>query len=233
MAEAPTACIRGCTRFGWHTSDCPHDDPRDHTCRGCMPRSATDGLLCWPCHRRLELMLTDAPTVHDWLTAHLPRGSITRPKADHEWRRSEGEAAPTPLDLNVLDHIDVFTACLLGWQDHLADDLGLQGAPERTAASAARWLLTHQPTLERRPWAADAWAEIADVTSTAHALAPWRPTATRIPGIPCPECEHVSLMIFGGDEDVTCTTCRTMIPPGRYLVWVRMLLAEQAEKVPA
>lgn len=216
-------CIRGCTRRDYHLAACEDRD----ACRGCEPRQAEYGELCWSCHRRLELMVTDAPMVVEWLRVHLNRGIAQRLRSEAEMIHAKHAEAPTPIDLDVLDHIDVMFACVVGWADNLVSDVKKNGSdlrpPEaRTVKAVAPWLLRHLRTLELQPWVGEAWEELAESMSIAHGLAPWRPEMRKIPGIPCPYCEAVALVVFGGEDDVTCTRCRMMIPEDRYGIWARM-----------
>lgn len=216
-------CARGCEVRDRHLKAC--EDRED--CRGCEPRQAEHGNLCWPCHRRLELMLTDLPTVVDWLHAHLARGAAQRIRDELELIRAKNAELPTPLDLDVLDHIDVMFACVLGWTDNLLVDIRrngsmLAGPVVLDVKHAAPWLLRHIRSLELQPWIGEAWTELAESLSIAHGLAPWRPEVRKVPGVPCPECSAVALVIYGGESDVTCQRCRTMIPEERYGIWARM-----------
>lgn len=221
-------CVRGCTRGGMHHGRCgdgpDHPDHPDTDCRGCIPRSATDGHLCWPCYRRLTLMLTDFPVIDEWLTVTAARTSTSALREDHEMRRGgEDDGAPAPVDLAAIDHCDTLRIGLSGWVDVLVDHTVLVGPDVRTVTSCSGYLLTHLDRVADQDWVDALWLDLADLTSTAHGIAPWRPTAQRVPHVPCPECQRVALVIFGGDEDVTCTACHTMIPPSRYGIWVRML----------
>jgi hypothetical protein len=215
-------CVRECTRRDHHLAAC---EDRDE-CRGCEPRQAEHGNLCWPCHRRLELMLTDLPTVVDWLRVHLNRGIAQRLRTEAEMIHAKHSEAPAPIDLDVLDHIDVMFACVLGWADNLVTDVKANGSdllsPEPTVKDAAPWLLRHLRTLELQEWVGEAWEELAETMSIAHGLAPWRPEVRKVPGVPCPECSAVALVIYGGETDVTCQRCRMMIPEDRYGIWARM-----------
>lgn len=220
--ERITYCVRDCRRRDAHLPNCGDDE-----CRGCEPRRAQHGNLCWPCHRRLELMLHDLPSVVEWLRAHLNRGAAQRIRDEVEMIRAKNAEAPAPIDLEVLDHIDVMFACVLGWMDNLIEDVAAAGsklkAPDvRDVRHAAPWLERHIRTLELQPWIGEAWVELAESMSIAHGLAPWRPEVRRIQGIPCPECKAVSLVIYGGESDVTCTRCRMMYPEERYGIWARM-----------
>ena len=223
MSETTAACARGCSMYRRHLVDCPDPD----VCRGCLPRRAQHGRLCWPCHRRLELMLTDAPTVHRWLTGNMTAGEgAARAKEDHERRPGGDDGSPTPVKLDVLDLRDLLADRLAVWADDWAEVHDVT-APRHTIAADAEFLLRWLPGIERLEWVGDWWAELAETLSDAHALAPWRPTARRVHGIPCPACEEVNLVVFGGEEDVTCGSCREMIPPERYAIWVAVLNSER------
>lgn len=216
-------CVRGCRTPRRHTDTCPGPP-----CRGCGPAQAKHGRLCWNCHRRLQLMLTDAPTVVDWLRTHMPHGTAHPAKNDAEMRRSN-DGLPVPLDLGILDLVDTWEQTLTGWVDNLCDatDPPLTGPGRHDAHTCARFLLTWLSTAEDQDWTEDLWTELADLTRDSHALAPWRPTMRRVDGVPCPRCDAASLVVFGGEADVTCLECRETIPESRYGIWVR-IAAEEA-----
>jgi hypothetical protein len=128
---------------------------------------------------------------------------------------------PAPLNLAILDARDLLADQLA----ELVDDPWADGItrPRHRAEADAKFLLTWLSRLERQEWIGDWWTALAETMSACHALAPWRPEMRRCYGIACPECEETNLVVFGGDEDVTCLSCRTMIPPDRYLIWTRIL----------
>lgn len=217
-----TTCVRGCLAPRRHLDECD-----DEACCGCRPAEAKHGRLCWNCHRRLELMLTDAPTVVDWLNTHLARGTARPAKNDAEIRRSSGDQ-PLPLDLGILDLVDTWEQALTGWVDSLceATDPPLTGPAEHDPRSCARFLLTWLSTAEDQDWTEDFWIELADLTSDSHAAAPWRPTMRRVQGVPCPRCNSTSLVVFGGESDVTCLDCRETVPESRYGIWTKIAAQE-------
>ncbi|MFJ9387724.1 hypothetical protein ACIRON_02815 [Nocardioides sp. NPDC101246] len=222
--ETTKECVRGCSMYRRHLDECEGGN-----CRGCLPRRAEHGHLCWPCHRRFELMLTDAPTVSRWLTGNMRVGEgAARAKEDHEQRRGTGEP-PAPLKLEVTDLRDLLGDQLAAWVDDLCEHVRLSGPGRHSVETDSRYLLTWLSTVERLDWVGDWWTELAETMSQAHALAPWRPEMKRCKGIPCPQCEETNLVIFGGEEDVTCLSCRMIIPPGRYGIWVLALGQENAE----
>ena len=102
--------------------------------------------------------------------------------------------------------------------------------PAYAVTPAASWLYAWLDRFEALDMVGDELEYLGEVMSRCHALAPWREEAARVPGIPCPGCKRLSLMRFGGDEDIQCTTpyCRETISPGRYAIWVRMLVDERS-----
>lgn len=220
MTDDVRRCARGCTRLRHHLAACPGD------CAGCLPREAEYGDLCYPCHRRLEMMLTDFPTVAEWLHVHLPRGSSGRMKANYQ-KPKKAEAAPIPIDLDVLDMGETIYASLAGWTAALVDSTSLTGpGPQATTRDLSTYLLTHLRAVENAPFIDDMWSELAWLTRDAHTLAPWRPEVRRLDGIPCPDCHIAALVIFGGDTDATCTECRSIIPEHWYPIWTQVAAEE-------
>ena len=216
MTETTATCVRGCRTRNKHATACEDRDK----CRGCLPRPAKHGLLCYPCHARMRQWFEQAPTIHAWLGVNLAAGEGSPP--DHD-KITGSREQPAPVKLAVLDIRDLIVVQLGELVDELREAHDLTAPARRGVEPDARFLLTWQGTLERHDWVRDWWDALAETMSQAHALAPWRPSMTRCHGIACPECGETNLVIYGGDEDVTCQSCRTMIPPARYGVWVRML----------
>lgn len=224
MTEATSACIRGCALRRRHLTDC--DGTTDDTCRGCLPRRAEYGRLCWPCHRRFELMLHDAPIAYRWLTGSMsktsggidPNGRVT----------GGGDEAPAPLNVDILDVRDLLADRLACWVDDLAEDRNLTGPDTHTVAADAKWLRMWLTTVERLEWVDDWFDELAETLVSAHALAPWRPHGPkRVSGIPCPECAEVNLMIYAGESDVTCRSCGMIILEKHFALWEQIIADEQ------
>ncbi len=220
MTQTITYCARGCVRARRHLPDCTGD------CPGCQPRQTETGHLCWPCHRRLEVMLIDAPTIVAWLDIHLPRGTARGARTDAELRRGKNAAPPSPLDLEVLDLLHTWRVTLTGWTDNLCDDRALRGPDDRAPSSTAKFLRKWLTTVETLEWVTDLYDELADLTRLTHAHTPWAPEVRRVRGIPCPECHSTALVVYGGQTDVTCAECRLVIPESRYGIWTRMLADE-------
>ena len=84
--------------------------------------------------------------------------------------------------------------------------------------------------IERMDPIGDWWEELAEHTSNAHALAPWRPAMRRIRRVPCPRCGETNLGIFGGESDITCLSCRAMMTEDQFELWQTVLRMEADEE---
>lgn len=229
MIEETKACIRGCAILRSHLTDC-----MDETCRGCLPRRAERGRLCWACHRRFELMLTDAPTVYRWLTGNMGAGQeASRAKEDHERRGGGGERGvvetPVPVKIEIMDVRDLLADQLSEWVDEWCEVKRLSGPSRHTIDADVEFLLTWLYGLESVEWVGDWWESLAETMRDAHALAPWRPSMRRVPGVPCPGCAETNLVIFGGESDITCLSCKIMLTEQRFELWERVLRMDQEE----
>lgn len=99
-----------------------------------------------------------------------------------------------------------------------------QGNREMTAGQ--RFLLAWLDRIEGADYAVDLYDEAHDLMVRVASLAPWRARPRRIPGIPCPECDTCALVIYEGDDCVTCQHCQVIITRERYTIWSVMF--EQA-----
>lgn len=214
MTETTEACIRGCRMYNNHLSECEGD------CRGCLPRRATNGHLCATCHRRLELMLTDAPTVIRWLAGNMATGGGSAADGD---RVTGSREMPLPIKADLYDLRQLLMDRLTLWVDDWSEFKGLSGPEAHTPDLDAAYLLTWLPGICKLDWIGDWWTEMAETMSEAHALAPWRPVMRRLPRVPCPGCEEVNLAIYGGESDVTCLSCGIMMTEDRFALWERVL----------
>ena len=221
MIETTEACVRGCALLRQHMTDC-----MDADCRGCLPRRAERGHLCWPCHRRFELMLTDAPTVYRWLTGNMATGQGAATDAEVITGSRE---QPAPINAAILDVRDLLSDQLTEWVDEWCEVKSLTGPSRHTIDADVTFLLTWLYGLESVEWIGDWWESLAETMRDAHALAPWRPVMRRVPGVPCPGCAETNLVIWGGESDITCMSCKIMLTEQRIELWERVLRMDQQE----
>lgn len=258
IADVLHGCVRGCTRARRHLDTCEDND----ACSGCEPRRANHGLLCGPCHNRLAEWLRVAPMQHDLLVV-MAAPTLEQILSDEP--RGSLDGPPAPLSVHALAAAWDITDMLSGLVDFVCEVHGLTGPPRlRTGdslvnprkvswseslgeyfwtdpppryatARAAKWLTAQMERLEMLETIGDDWDALGLVMSLGHAVAPWRETSARLDGIPCPECHHMSLELFGGTVNVTCTNrkCKTEIAPRRYAIWARMYTEERAERTTA
>ena len=220
-------CVRGCMRRNRHTDLCRDDD-----CTGCIPRTAQFGNLCWPCHRRLEEWLSNGENslahaehqLHTNLTKNGGGGrdvKITRPEPDRE-----------PINLARYDQLQLLRDRLSGWLELHCAERNLTGPDVFTVRNSCAYLAQWVDKLEESPWVGDMWEELAEVMRDAHALAPWRAQLRRCKGVPCPECEQCKLVIYGGDDHVTCQTagCGMIYTREQYDRWTELLAWENSQE---
>jgi len=171
-------------------------------------------------------MLHDAAGVDLWLTGNLLKGGQSR---EHEEKRTKSDSAAAPLQTQVLDQRDLIRDQLASWVDALCGDVGLSGPKRHGVREDSSFLGTWLSTVERQAWIGDLWTELAESYAVAHGLAPWRPPVRRVPGVPCPneDCGEVNLVIYGGEDDVTCQSCKTMIRAEHFPLWEKIVTEER------
>jgi hypothetical protein len=176
-------------------------------------------------------MLTDAPTVTRWLTGNIGAGQgqalddIGQGKVKQH--RKGGDGSPAPLSVAIFDVRQLLTDRLAIWVDHHCEDTGVSGPDAHTADADSAHLLRWLPSISFWDIVGDWFEELAEVYIDAHALVPWRPPVRRVPGVPCPECAETNLVIFGGESDVTCRSCRTLIREEHFQLWERIVKEER------
>lgn len=222
--ETTAACIRGCAMYRHHLDECT-----DETCRGCLPRRASKGLLCDTCARRLELMIHDSPTVIRWLTGNINDGGYERETEPEQGRvRYYGARHyPAPIKVQLADLRDLLADRLTLWVDDWCEHKGLMGPERHTPEADSKYLLTWLHGICALDWVGDWWTEMAETMSEAHALAPWRPEVKRLPGVPCPGCSETNLVIYGGETDVACRSCNILMTEERFGLWQDVLKDER------
>lgn len=257
-----------------HLEDCEDHD----ICRGCLPRGAEFGLLCYTCHIRLAEAVQNAPDQAALLDSSLipsseaDYSSPPKAKLTDNWRTDSSDPhyihvaganydtgeMSIPLRITCLDTAREIADTLSQFVDAVADAYDAVPPPIVTTAatrtdqrkrvwvhaleryawidpdpaygveSASRWLIGNLGRWEQLETVGDDAEVLFDLMSRAHALAPWRQEAKRIPGIPCPHCKRRALKKFDGKVDITCIACETDIPHERYLIWARIYEEESA-----
>lgn len=211
-----------------HLDECEGTTDTGRECRGCLPRRTSMGLLCDTCYRRLQLMLHDAPTVYRWLTGNLTAGEGAA-RAHEDYERGGTPDLPTPLKLSILDARDLMADQLTEWVDEWCEIKNISGPSRHSVEADAEELLRWLPGIVALDWIGDWWEVLAETMSEAHALAPWRPEMRRIKGVPCPGCGESNLVIWGGESDVQCLSCRILMTEDRFGLWERVLKMDSQE----
>lgn len=235
MTTTTATCIRGCTIHGQHTSDCLGD------CDGCQKRPVSHGKLCRTCFERLvDFLSIDTPKTSQnpsqglvlaryWVDHCLDRG-ITGVAYDLD-RVGISKTPPTPVNLARLDLIRDIDDTVSSWLDAWCDHRGLTGPDRYELRTACGYLGSWINEIATWEPIADMWDELATLMSRAHALAPWKREAHRCNGVPCPDCGTTELMVYDGDDVVTCRHCSITFHRDEYARWVTVL-ADQARPKP-
>lgn len=218
--DGTQACIHGCTTRGQHNAGCPcHDTCPDHEdhCTGCAPRPTHDqSLLCGSCfYRKLRAPLRRVPALHDWLTSR--KGGLKAATYDSDLVQSSKEA-PLPFNVGIVDHLSLTNLLLNAWaQKAVAEADPGPGPATRDAIGSAAWLDGHAGWLAEQTWIPQLLAHLRELEQRARALAPWQPTRHALP-VPCFRCEQQTLVLFGGEDWVTCTAvdCDAVFGWSRY-----------------
>lgn len=205
--DGTQACIYACTTRGTHQPACPcHQTCPDHDnhCTGCAPRPAHDGSwLCGSCfHRKLRSPLRRVPALFDWLTAQ--KAGI-KAQAYNDDRVTATKEAPLPFHPGIVDHLSLMSLLLNAWAHRAATTAPPAPGPKVwDAAGSAAWLDAHADWVAEQRWVPELIAHMAELERRARALAPWQAPRHHLP-LPCRRCDQQTLVLFGGDDWVTCT----------------------------
>lgn len=234
-----TPCVRSHAVLGEHvppctcTRECPEHEGH---CTGCRPVEATRGLLCDQDGRHLagflgaeegldpEHPVHGLPWAYDHLEHAYPSLSQAPGSGGSSIEDAEAQRLAHVVDLRKDMH-DVVTSWVEAVSEHM-DWIGpyLPDPPAGLTPDARRrlrlrrraeWLLSHPDALHSHPAVAEAWQELADLMSRAHALAPWRPAPTHLDGIPC-RCGATELHDHG--DEILCWACRRSLTREEYRV---------------
>jgi hypothetical protein len=232
--DGAQACVLGCRQRGEHLPHCPCQDTcpdHDGHCRGCAPREAHgSSLLCGSCfHRRLRSPIRQTPRVERWLF-----GCSVDTLRSPSWepRLSGTPDPPVPINVDVHDHLRVMRDVMAGWAVRVCGKLDDDGPESTQVAGSAEYLDGRAEWLSGQAWTVDLMASVADILNVARGLAPWEQTRTPLRGS-CDRCGARSLVMFGGEDWVTCvnSVCDNVIGWGRYQNLERTESRARSEKV--
>lgn len=211
-----------------------HSDDRD-------PHPATVGFLCKSGMERLTQHLAELPALAHWLHANLSGGSGSG-FGDYTTGSRE---KPLPIKTGIADHLTQITDTVNSWARLVAEERDLRGpwrplpsdgwperdrlrrAVEQTASleDLCTFLLAHLDWTVQQLWVDDFATEIEDLTSTAHGLAPSRPSKHRM-AAPCPTCNAFELSRMDGDSFINCGSCGRLWTEDEYVRLALVLAAE-------
>jgi len=208
----------------------------EHRCVTCPqlragePRIYERAQCCEGCRSRLRAMLAEVVDLYAGLT--LEKGSTGGAKV------SGSRTPPLPLAVATLDL--TMPAHLGAVQDGLHDQLGDISAATildswATDWQTYRWALLPAPTVptlvgwltDRLVWACDEHPAIddfaAELNGLVRRLRPPAPRAELKTGVPCRECEKVTLYRWPGSDYIECGSCDVLMTPEEFTRWVQLI----------
>lgn len=225
--DGEQACVYGCLDLDEHKPGCPCQatcPEHEGHCTGCAPRPAHgDSLMCGKCfYRRLRGPLKRVPALWDWLSS---RKSGLKATAYDDVLVSSSKDPPLPFNPAIDDHLTLMSKLLQAWANRAAAEAPPGPGPASAdAVGAAAWLDEHAGWISEQEWVLALVAHLKTLESRARGLAPWQPIRHALP-VPCFRCEQQTLVLFGGEEWVTCTNreCDAVYPLSRYKALSRAL----------
>lgn len=239
---------RTCITYGQHTQDCEHDTcrgcaPRQATegflCLACDTRLrqwlAVTTVTRTPeghpinghvpgCDRSGHAGCEYAPNSLLWVDWWLGMSQSARITRAPRWDSGRGGSSDlaSPLSEAILSARQQLRHVVEATECKIRERLGQEPAhmPRFELTEAMAYLARHVIQLEdHHDQIQAAWYDLSALMVEAHTLAPWRAERRRIAHVPCPTCERKRLVIFGGDDFVTCLECGTVITSTRFDIW--------------
>jgi len=216
-----------------------------------MPRDAEFGHLCLSCHNDLERWLGGGTDGAYAVWVHLGRAQASLRSTPTDTDHRGGGENTEPLRLAIYDTRRCLSDRIYIDGERLREVLNMQQPRERfDIGKEARFLYSRLDRIEADPefvaWMfGDEVMSVEDpcgkglmgVMTRAGIVAPWKAAPFRLPA-PCPECDRLSLVMYGtaadpaartpGNDSIGCTTrgCGVVITPEWYELWVRTLAEE-------
>lgn len=232
--DGTQACIFGCTCLGDHLPGCAcHETCPDHEghCTGCAPRPAHEASwLCGGCfHRKLRRPLRRVPAIVDWLDS---RKAGLRAQAYDGPLVSTSKTRPLPFNPEIVDFLTLASQVVNAWADRVAREMPPGSGAPKGAAEGAMWLEARADWISEQRWVPDLVGHLAEIQRRSKALAPWAATRHSLP-MPCLRCENQTLVLFGGEDWVTCVHdgCDNVISWSRYDRLSKAIAAIRASEV--
>lgn len=202
------------------------------------PRIYERAQACEGCRSRLRSLLAELLEAYSQL--ELVKGSTAGAKV------SGSRTPPLPLAVTALDLTMPARVCAV--HDADGDQVGHPGVASVLDSWARDWQ-TYRPELlpspnvssltgwltDRLEWACDSHPAIDDFAAELRSLVGvvraaaglTRPKAEVKFGVPCRDCEKVTLFRWPGSDYVECGSCPVLMTPEDYLRWTQLISAPE------
>jgi len=216
----------------------------EHQCIACPqlragePRIYERAQACEGCRSRLRSLLAELLEAYSQL--ELVKGSTAGARV------SGSRTPPLPLAVTALDLTMPARVCVV--RDTDGDQVGHPGVASVLDSWARDWQ-TYRPELlpspnvssltgwltDRLEWACDQHPAIDDFAAELRSLVGvvraaaglTRPKAEVKFGVPCRDCERVTLFRWPGSDYVECGSCPVLMTPEDYLRWTQLISAPE------
>ena len=233
--DGEQACIYACTLQDIHAAGCPCQitcpDHEGH-CAGCAPRPTHgSSLLCGSCfYRKIRGPLRRVPALFDWL---MSRKGARLKAATYDGDRIGGsKETPLPFNPDIVAHLSLMSLLMNAWASKAVGETDPGPGPKVwDAAGSSQWLEQHAGWIAEQRWVVTFAEHLRELEQRARSLAPWQPMRHSLP-VPCFRCEQQTLVLFGGEDWVTCTAtdCDAVFGWSRYEALSRALGRIYAEE---
>lgn len=158
--------------------------------------------------------------VEVWIPARPDQDEYRTEERALRWRKRTGELGPSGDQVGEPSAPTILDSWARDWQTY---EWALLPAP--TVPLLAAWLT------ERLDWACDTHPAIDDfagqINDLAGRLRPGAPRAEFKLGVPCRECERLTLFVWPGGDYVECGSCPSLLTPIEYERWTSLLSSKE------
>ena len=192
-------------------------------CIVCLTREARyPSCMCGGCYARLHVDVGTLVGAHTWLGVAMRNPTPAwKPGAIH---RPSGPRPPFQVQLHDA-RVDI-AAKLTSWAKLIAEEHtpALAGPADSDPATIGRWLGHRLRWVSEQLWCDEMARELNELARSAYALVPWDRERRQLP-LPCPGCDLLTLVLYGGQEWVSCRNPEC----GALLSWADYWLAVQEQ----